>query len=221
MKTKIMISALLCAFLINVNAEQSAEKIKANAKVDYATEFYHRGEQLSNDAVQASIGVNFDLGGVDLFAKHFTNFADANSELDTNILTTGLGAELLGLQVSAGVLYRDTETTATRTDVFISAAGELIVDLTGTIARDIDDDLYTYELLASYDIDVKIADLTIGGLIGSTDVTTSNTRDYAGVCGKLSKDLTDELDAHVKVAWIDADDSSDDTVVIAGIGYKF
>ena len=85
MKTKIMISALLCAFIINVNAEESAEKITANAKVEYATEFYHRGEQLSNDSVQASIGVNFDIGGVDLFANHFTNFADANSELGSSL----------------------------------------------------------------------------------------------------------------------------------------
>lgn len=223
MKTKLMISALLCAFFINAaTADNHEQAINANLKVGYASDFYFRGAELSQEAVQATVGVNTSIESIDLFASYFTNLALESAEADTDQLTAGFGTDLFGdkIKVYAGLLHSDTQGSEAVTDAYIQAGGNLLVDLTGTVARNVDDSLYTYELLASYDIDLDVATLTLGGLLGNTDVTNSVDRDYSGVCAKVSKSFGD-VDAYVKVARVDADDTGDDTVWFTGLTYKF
>lgn len=217
-----MIVALMSAFIINAKAAEAVKNWNGDIGAKYTSEYYHRGEQLSNDAVQVSVGGSLKVYGVDLFVNHLSNLADASDEVDTNVLTGGFKTDVLNVvEASIGLLYRDTESTETRTDVYITLTGELLVDLAGTIARDINDDLYTYELAASKKFETSVADLKIGTIVGTTDVTSSNSRDYVGVCSEVSKSLTDAIDASVKLAWIDPDDAEDDTVVMAGLNFRF
>jgi hypothetical protein len=148
--------------------------------------------------------------------------AQESIDADTDQIQAGFGTGLFDdkLKLHAGLLYSDTQGTEAVTDAYIQATTELLVDLTGSVARNIDDSLYTYELYASYDIDLNVATLTLGGLVGNTDVTNSVDRDYTGLCAKISKSFGD-VDGYVKVARVDADDSADDTLVLAGILYKF
>lgn len=223
MKTKLLILALSCACFINAaTADNHEQAVNGNLQLGYATDYYFRGAELSQEAVQATVGVNTSIKSIDLFASYFTNLAQQAADADTDQINVGLGTDLFDqkLKLHAGLLYSDTQSTEAITDAYIQASGNLLVDLTGSVARNVDDSLYTYELHASYDIDLSVATLTLGALVGNTDVTNSIDRDYSGVCAKLSKDFGD-VGAYVKIARVDADDSADDSIVLAGLTYKF
>ena len=223
MKTKLIISALCCAFYFNAaNAGADEHAINGNLKLGYTTDYYFRGAELSQDAAQATVGVNTSVNDIDLFASYFTNLSLKSADVDTDQLVAGFGTGLFDdkIKAYAGLLYSDTQGTEALTDVYLQATGELVFDLTGTVARNVDDSLYTYELYASYDIDLDVVTLTLGGMLGNTDVTGSNSRDYSGACLKLSKSFG-AMDAYVKLARVDADDTGDDTLSVAGLTYKF
>ena len=218
MKTKIAIVALLCAF--NINA--SASKVNGSLDVSHTSDYYFRGAELGADSLQASVGVNAGIGGLDVFANYFTNQTTGDNTANTDVMTIGAGKSFADglLSLYGGVVNLDNDATGDTLDGFVSAKVETFLSPALTVYRNTDDALYTVEGSVSYTIESEIADLKLSVEAGTTDVTSSTTRDYVGGTAKLSRSFG-AVTPHLCLSVIDADDSARDTIVKAGLTFKF
>lgn len=218
MKTKIAIVALLCAF--NINAR--ADKVSGSFDASYASDYYFRGAELGTNSLQATVGANAGVGGVDVFANFFTNQTTGTNTANTDILTVGAGKSfadgLLGLY--GGVVNVDHDGADAMLDGFVAIKLETVLSPAVTVYRNTDDDLYSVEGSVSYKIESEIADLTLTVAGGSTEVTSTTTRKYAGATAKLSRTYG-AATPHLCLSVIDADDSARDTMLRAGVTFKF
>lgn len=210
--------ALLCAF--NINA--SADKVSGSLDASYASDYYFRGAELGTNSLQASVGANTAVGSVDVFANYFTNQTTGTNTANTDIITVGGGKSfadgLLGLY--GGVINIDHDGTGSVLDAFASVKLNAILSPAVTVYRNTDDDLYTVEGSVSYTLKSDIADLTLSAEAGSTELTSTTTRKYAGGTAKLSRTYG-AATPHLCLSVIDADDSARDTMLRAGVTFKF
>lgn len=218
MKTKIAIVALLCAF--NINA--SASKASGSLDVSHTSDYYFRGAELSTNSLQATAGANAVVNGVDVFANFFTNQPTGAAENNTDILTVGGGKSFADglLSLYAGVVNVDHDGSDSVLDAFVSVKLESALSPAVTFYRNTDEELYTVEGSVSYTIKSTIADLRLSVEAGTTDVTTATSRDYAGATAKLSRSFG-AVTPHLCLSVVDADDSARDTIVKAGLTFKF
>ena len=73
MKTKI-VSLIIALMGFNINAAQAEDStLKGNLGAKVTSDYQRRGEIVSEQSVQAQIGLNSAVGGVDIFADFFTN----------------------------------------------------------------------------------------------------------------------------------------------------
>lgn len=218
MKTKIIISALLCALTINASSAEPAGA-RGNVGVGYASDYIYRGQQLSDESVQWTAGANANVGGTDLFVGLTHN--DAFDGDDATLVTAGAGRAFLDelLEVYVGLENRRVDSD-NKLDVFISSKLNTILNPTLLIARNTEDSLYTYELNLRHSVDVGFGKVCVVGGIGTTDVTNTNEREYTSVGAEFCKSLGDvDLSAGVHV--VDSDDLDKDTVSVVSLAYKF
>jgi hypothetical protein len=218
MKTQIAIVALLSVF--NINA--SADKVSGSLDVSHTSDYYFRGSELGTNSLQASVGANTSVNGVDLFANVFTNQTTASGSANTDILTVGGGKSFADglLSLYTGVVNVDHDGSDSVLDAFISVKLDTALSPAVTVYRNTDDELYTVEGSVSYTIKSEIADLRLSVEAGTTDVTSSTNRDYAGATAKLSRTYG-AVTPHLCLSVVDADDSARDTIVRAGLTFKF
>lgn len=218
MKTKIAIVALLSVF--NINA--SADKVKGNLDVSYASDYYFRGAELGADSLQATVGANANVSGLDLFASYFTNNTTGDNTANTDIMTIGGGKSFADglLNLYGGVVNLDTDGADSVLDAFVSVKIETALSPSLTVYRNTDDELYTVEGAVSYTIESEIADLKLSVEAGTTDVTESTSRDYVGATAKLSRTYG-AVTPHLCLSVVDADDSARDTIIRGGLTFKF
>lgn len=218
MKTKIAIVALLCAF--NINA--SAGKVNGSLDVSHTSDYYFRGAELGADSLQASVGANTTVGGLDVFANYFTNQTTGDNTANTDVVTVGTGKSFADglLSLYGGVVNLDNDTSGSTLDAFVSAKLGTVLSPAVTVYRNTDAALYTVEGSVSYTIETDIVDLKLSVEAGTTDVTSSTTRDYAGATAKLSRTFG-AVTPHLCLSVIDADDSARDSIVKAGLTFKF
>lgn len=216
MKTKLLITALLCALSINAASAETSGSLG----VRHTSDYYFRGAQLSEDALQLNVGASTKVSGVDLSASFLTN--QASDSANTNTLGIEAGSSILDkrLALAAGVYNQDTAGGNSLTEAYVRAGLDVLLSPTVTIYRDTTDSLFTYELGVCYGVDLGVADLTLCGTAGTTELTSSTDRDYTSLGARLSKEVGG-ITPHVQVALIDADDISSDTVVCLGIDFKF
>ena len=217
MKTKLMITALLCA--LSINAAQ-ADGVSGSLGVRHTSDYYYRGAALSEDALQLNVGVEANVAGLGVSVGYLTN--QATDAANTDTLSFGVGKTVLDKRVTlaAGVYNMDTAGAADHTQGFISAGLNVALSPTVTVYRDTTDSLFTYELGVSHSFDLGVADLTLGGLVGRTELTSATERDYTAARVRLSKDFGD-VTPHVQVALVDSDTTSRDTVVCLGVDFRF
>ena len=216
MKTKLVILALLSAFSINVSAKSAAN---GQLSVGYATESYFRGSQISEDAVELQVSANGVVNGLDVFADVLS--VQSNEGTDTDFATIGLGKQINDLvTLYGGLININPEGASSQLDAFISANLDLPLSPSVSVYRDTDDDLYTYEASISKTFDVGFAELDLGGSLGSTDLVAGGERHYGGVTAQLKKKI-DNVCLHAGVSLIDVEDLDVDTVVSAGVTFKF
>ena len=218
MKTKIAIVALLSVF--NINA--SADKVNGSLDVSYASDYYFRGAELGADSLQAAVGANTVVNGFDVFGNFFTNDTTGSGTANTDILTVG-GGKSFGdglLSLYGGVVNVDQDGAESMLDGFISAKFDTLLSPAVTVYRNTDDDLYTVEGAVSYKIKSELANLKLSVEAGTTDVTGSISRDYIGGTAKLSRTFG-AVTPHLCLSVVDADDSARDTIVRAGLTFKF
>ena len=215
MKTKLVILALLSAFSINVSAKSAAN---GQLSVGYTTESYFRGSQISEAAIELQVGANGAIGGLDLFADVLSVQSDDGA--NTDFATLGLGKQINDLvTVYGGVININSEGASSQLDAFISLNFDALLSPSVSVYRDTDDSVYTYEASVSKSFDVGFAELDLGGSLGSTDVA-GGERHYGGVTAQLKKKI-DNVCLHAGVSLIDVEDLDVDTVVSAGVTFKF
>ena len=214
MKTKIMITALLCA--LSINAAQASE-VSGRLGVKHTSDYYFRGAQLSEDALQLNVGVGANVSGLDVSVGYLTNQASGSGNIDTISLQVGKTVFDKTVNLAAGIYNMDGPDL---TEGYVSAGLNVLLSPTVSIFRDTDDSLFTYELGIKHAFDLGFADLTLAGQLGRTELTSSTERDYSTVSARVSKSIGD-ITPHIQVASVDSDTTSSETVVCLGVDFRF
>lgn len=219
MKTKIILTALLCAF--NINAVTAEEKVKGKLDVSYASDYYFRGASLGQDSIQVNAGASTSINQLDVFADVFTNQTTGDGTGNTDIITIGAGGSLTNLlNVYGGLINVDVDGTGSELDAFVSFNLETVLDPSLTIYRNTDDDLYTVEGSVSHTIVTDPVDIKVTASAGTTDVTSSDTRTYVGGTVKISKTVN-QLTPHLCLSVIDVENQDAEFITKAGLTFKF
>lgn len=218
MKTKLLIAALLCAININVKANSASGALD----VSYTDEYYFRGANLGEDSVQYSASGNINVSGLDLFVNGFTNQTNGSGTSNTDILTVGVGKSFADnlLSVYGGVVNVDDDTAGSQLDAFVSVNFDTLLKPRVTLYRNTSDDLYTIEGCVSHKFDLNVVDLTLSACAGSTELTQDDSRTYVGATAKVSKTIN-QFEPHVCLSVINTDEIETDTIVKAGLTFKF
>jgi hypothetical protein len=220
MKTKIMITALLSALLINAaSAEPSA--MAGHVSTKYTSDYHRRGQELSAEAIQAQVGFNVGVGNVDVFGDFFTNQGTDN-DIDTNELTIGVGTGLFDDNLNAYLGVYNTDTTGSSDDLeaFASLQLNTLLEPTVSLYRDTDDNLYTFEGKVSHTFDLQIVDLGLSGTLGNTESTAAVDSTYTGARATLSKTF-DSLNVYTDLAMSDDDTRDNETIWGIGLSLNF
>ena len=214
MKTKLIITALLCA--LSVNAAR-AEGVSGSLGVKHVSDYYYRGAAISEDALQLNVGVGANVAGLDVSVGYLTSQASGAANTDTLSLEIGKTVFDKTLSLAAGVYNMDNPDL---TEGYIKAGLNVPLSPVVSVYRNTDDSLYTCELGISHGFDLGFADLTLAGAAGRTELTSTTERDYTSASARLSKSF-DAVTPHVQVALVDSDTTSTETVVCLGIDFKF
>lgn len=218
MKTKLIVLALCSALSFNAASADSSGTLG----LGYTTDFYFRGAELSAEAVQLKLGGEASLGTVGLKAGVLSNQSTGDGTANTDILDLGLTSTFAEdlLTLYGGVKNIDHDGVGSQLDVVVSAGLSTVLNPKLCVARNTDDDLWTYEACLSHTFETEFADITLCGFAGSTDVTTTTDRTYGGGGITLSKEVG-SIEPYASVKVIDAEGIDRDTVFAAGVTFNF
>jgi hypothetical protein len=214
--TKLIVTALF-GFIINA---ASAEDFSADIK--YASDYFYRGSLKSSEAVQSSIGFSTSGGGIDFSAGAFTNQA-VDSGVDTYILSVGASKSFVDdlLSVYGGVNHVEDVAGAAVLEAQVSLGLNWRLSPTINVYRDLDDALYTYELVLGHDFNLDAFTLGLNGSVGYTDVSSSVDNTYYTVGASAARSLGDGADLNLGVAHVDSDTISNEYVFEVGVSLRF
>lgn len=220
MKNKIMITALLSALLINAAAADPSA-VAGHVSTKYTSDYHRRGQELSAEAIQAQVGFNVGIGGIDVFGDFFTNQGTDNG-IDTNELTVGAGTGLFADRINVYIGVYNTDTTGVSSDLeaFTSLQINTLLDPTVSLYRDTDVNLYTFEGQLSHTFDLQIADLQLSGTLGNTESSSSVDSTYTGAKASLNKSFG-SLKVYTDIAVSDDDTRDNETIWGVGLSVKF
>jgi hypothetical protein len=220
MKTKLKLLALLSALSINVDAaEQPANGIQGELGIEYASDYYYRGERVTGESTQLKAKASTDAIVADAFVCAFVN--QGLQSVDSYLFAVGLSDSYLNDTVSGkiGWLHREDTPGDAQSEVFVQLAIDTLLNPSVTLSQDVDDSFTTGELGLSHVFDLGLADLTTSGSAGTTETSTGSTN-YYGAGAKLSREFGG-LIASTGVDYVNADDIDSETVFSVGIGVKF
>jgi hypothetical protein len=217
MKTSKLIITALLGFFINA---ASAENFSAGIK--YASDYFYRGALKSSEAVQSNVGFSTSGGGIDFSAGAFTNQA-VDSGVDTYILSAGASKSFADdlLSVYGGVNHVEDVAGVAVLEAQVSLGLNWHLSPTVNVYRDLDDALYTYELVLGHDFDLKAFTLGLNGSVGHTDVTSSVDNTYYTVGASATRALSDSADLELGVVHVDSDTLSNEYVFEVGVSLRF
>ena len=222
MKTKLSITTALLGLFINVASAEEAN-LQGNVGLEYSSQHYFRGQSVSEEALQASVGANFDIAGLGAFVDFSTSQSLEVGE-DKHDTLVGVQTSFLDdlLSVSVGLLHYEYTAGDAELEGFIGATYNTVLSPTVRLYRNTDQDLSTYEASLSHGFDLGVADLTIGAGIGVTDLTAAVDSDYYEISATASRSLTDSIEAFAGLSYNDADNRSEsDTFGGLGFSVKF
>ena len=220
MKNKLITLTVLLGLSINV-ASAEAPAVNGNMGTKYSSD-YHR-QLVSQEAIQAQVGFNVDFGAVDLFGDFFTNQSTASNSADNDELTVGLGTSLLNDKLNAyvGVYNTDNSSAGDNLEAFASLGVDTLLSPSVSIYRDTDDSLYTFEGQVSYGVDLEVVNLELAGILGNTDLTTTEDSTYYGAKLTATKTIKDNVDLYADVSLSDNDVRENETLWGVGLSIKF
>lgn len=209
-----MITALVCALSINA---ARADGVSGSLGVKHTSDYYFRGAQLSEDALQLNVGVGTNVAGLDVSVGYLTNQASGADNIDTLSLEIGKSVFDKTVSLAAGVYNMDGPDL---TEGYVTASLNVLLTPTISVYRDTDDSLFSTEIGAGHTFDLGFADLTLSGLLGRTELTSSTDRDYTAFSARVSKSVGD-ITPHIQIMSVDSDSTSSETVVCLGVDFKF
>jgi hypothetical protein len=222
MKNKLVKLIALLGLSINV-ASAEAPEVNGKMGTKYSSDYHRRGQLVSQEAIQAQVGFNVGFGAVDLFGDFFTNQSTASNSADNNELTVGLGTSLLDDRLDAyvGVYNTDNTVAGDSLEAFASLGVNTLLSPSVSVYRDTDQSLYTFEGQVSYDVDLNIINLELAGMLGNTDLTTTEDSTYYGAKLTATKTIKDNVDLYADVSLSDNDVRDNETLWGVGLSIKF
>jgi hypothetical protein len=215
MKTKIVSLLLAFGLLINVGSA-------ASANLGYASDYFYRGVQKSEESIQASLAIEKSIAGLNASASVFTN-QSVDSGTDTYIVSGGASKSFADGLLDAYVGLNHVEDVAglASSEVQITVSIDSALSPTLSAYRDLDDSLYTFELGLSHGIDLGFADLGLDALAGNTEISSTDSRTYYVAGAELSKSLSDSASISVSSDYVDAEDIDREFVFSSSLTLKF
>jgi len=217
MKTKILtVAALSAVFLIN-----AAFAATGSLSLGYGSDFFRRGSLLSKDSLQAAASYSTQVQGVTASANVQTAHGNENLE-DAYIISGGLSQKIGSLlTVYGGLEHAESLGGASELDAVVAVSIDTLLSPSISAARNVDEDLYTFELSVSHDLDLKFATLSINGSVGNTDTRSVDNVDYYSVGLGLSKELQKGLTLSVNGDFVDSSLIKDDFLIGAALTASF
>ena len=197
MKNKI-VSLLLAFGLSNAVFANSA-------KLGYASDYFYRGVQKSEEAVQASLALSADLEGVTVSAGAFTN-QSVNTGSDSYQLTLGAEKSLNELfSIYGGLNHFEDVSGEALFEAQIGVQLNALLSPSVNVYRSFDDELYTFEVGVNHKFDLELANLCLHASAGQTDLTEAIDSDYYAFGANVSRDLSENASVVVSAVRIDSD----------------
>ena len=197
MKNKI-VSLLLAFGLSNAVFANSA-------KLGYASDYFYRGVQESEEAVQASLALSADLEGVTVSAGAFTN-QSVNTGSDSYQLTLGAEKSLNELfSIYGGLNHFEDVSGEALFEAQIGVQLNALLSPSVNVYRSFDDELYTFEVGVNHKFDLELANLCLHASAGQTDLTEAIDSDYYAFGANVSRDLSENASVVVSADRIDSD----------------
>lgn len=220
MKTKTVIAALLCAFFTNaVSAEGLSFGGDIGAK--YVSDHYFRGQERTDDALQATVGFDTKIGSIGVFGDLFTNQSVDSTEADTNDITVGLSVSPVDqIDLLLGVYNTETSDNGGELEGFIGVQIDALLNPRLTVFRNTDDELYTYEGELSHEFKTDIFNVELSGVVGNTELTEAIDSTYYGGRLAVVKSIG-PIDLYTDVAVTDNEDRDAETLWGAGLSVNF
>ena len=218
MKTKLSIITALLGFFINAASAEEAN-LQGDVGLSYLSQNYFRGQSVSEEALQASIGADFDVAGLGAFVDFSTSQSLEAGE-DKHDTAVGVKTSFLddSLSVSVGLLHYEYTAGDAELEGFVGATYNTILSPTMRFYRNTEESLSTYEASVSHGFDLGLADLSLGAGIGMTDLSSATDSDYYELSATASRSITDSVEAFASLAYNDAD-NRDDADTFGGIGF--
>lgn len=215
MKTKIV--SLFLAFGLSINVASAS-----SAGLGYTSDYFYRGAQQSEEAVQASLQLTHGLAGLEGSLGVFTN-QSVDSAADTYIVSGGVSKGFMDdlLNAYVGLNHIEDVPGAAMSEVQVSASVGVLLNPTVSAYRDLDDSLYTFELSVSHQFELGFADLDLSALAGNTELTSTDSRDYYSAGAGLSKGLGESTDLSLSALYVDSEDIDREFVFGSSLTFKF
>lgn len=220
-KTKLTLVAALILGAVSLNAAQESSFL-GSASTKYTSDYARRGALVSTEAVQGSVGFSAETSGVDVYGSLFTS-QSTDSGVDSNEFTIGVGTDLFKdvLNASIGLYNTDFSSSDNTLEYFVKLQLNTALSPTVSFFDDTDEDLQTFEGSLSYVVENDLADLSVSGLVGSTDTLATEDQTYTGLTLGLSKDVSEELGIFADVSFSDAESRDYETVWGIGLNLNF
>ncbi len=222
MKTTTLITSVLLGLFVNAGFGEN-HGLSGNVGLSYETDHFFRGQAVASETLNSSIGLDANLGAVEAFAD-VSAYHALSGGADQYDVSGGLGTSVLDgqLGLSAGFLHYEFLAGESKLDAFIAANLDVVLDPTVTVYRNTDENLWTYELGLSHDVELKdIATLSLGVSAGLTETSSTTEVEYFEVGGEFSRGITENLDGVISVAYNDADNREGETLAAFGFRVSF
>jgi hypothetical protein len=222
MNNKLVKLIALLGLSINV-ASAEAPEVNGNLGTKFSSDYHRRGQVVSQEAVQAQVGFNVGLGGVDIFGDFFTNQSTDSDGGNNDELTVGLGSSFFEDKLNAyvGIYNTDNSELGDNLEAFASLGLDFPLSPTVSVYRDTDDSLYTFEGQVSYGVDLDVVNLELAGILGNTDVSSAIDSTYLGAKLTATKTIKDNVNLYADVALSDNDTRDNETLWGVGLSVKF
>jgi len=221
MKTK-LVSLILALAGLNINVA-SADNINGSAGAKFSSEYHRRGAVVSQDAVQAQLGANTNIGGLDVFGDFFSSQGVDSGATNSNEITLGAGGSLFGDKLNAyiGVYNTDTSASESVLEGFVSLSIAAPLSPTVKAYRGTSNNLNTFEGQLSHSFDLKLVNLGVAAILGNTETSATADSTYSGVILSASRNVNENLNIYADLSLSDTDSRDCETFWGAGVRVKF
>ena len=177
---------------------------------------------MTQESIQADLGVNGEVFGLDYSAGAFTN-QSTDSGVDTYILDAGLSRSFLGDLMNAyvGIGHVENVSGEALMEANVRLSIDTLLSPTVSFSRNLDESLYTSELSLSHDLDLDFASLAILGSIGTSDLTNSNSETYYSLGANASRSIGEKSEISFGVERVDSDLIEAEYIFALGVSTQF